>query len=111
MPPLKKYVTWGYFSVSATCSWRPPAAAITCGSVTAGCAGANATGYGHPSSYSVIVVYRVTGSAPPRSISEKPGSHRARVSSRIRSGRKLNAITESPGRIVEARPPPPPSAR
>ena len=24
-PPLKKYVTCGYFSVSATCSWRAPA--------------------------------------------------------------------------------------
>ena len=27
MPPLKKYVTWAYFSVSATWSWRTPARA------------------------------------------------------------------------------------
>ena len=25
MPPLKKYVTWAYFSVSATWNWRQPA--------------------------------------------------------------------------------------
>ena len=30
-PPPKKYVTCGYFSVSATCSCRPPVAAITFG--------------------------------------------------------------------------------
>src|SRR6202020_1491499 len=54
-PPLKKYVTCGYFSVSATCSWRSCRAAITAPIVVAGRSGANATGYGQPSSYSVIL--------------------------------------------------------
>ena len=35
-PPLKKYVTCGYFSVSATCSCVAPRSASTCESVTFG---------------------------------------------------------------------------
>ena len=54
-PPLKKYVTCGYFSVSATCSCVAPRSASTCESVTVGRSGGNATGYGQPSWYSVIV--------------------------------------------------------
>jgi hypothetical protein len=54
-PPLKKYVTCAYFSVSATCSCDIPRAARTLASVTDGRAGGKATGYGQPSSYSVIV--------------------------------------------------------
>ena len=30
-PPLKKYVTWAYFSVSATWNWRQPASETACG--------------------------------------------------------------------------------
>ena len=44
LPPPKKYVTCGYFSVSATCSWRPPCAAMTRGSVTVGRIGEKMTG-------------------------------------------------------------------
>ena len=56
-PPPKKYVTCGYFSVSATCSCRPPRAAITRGRVTVGRAGRNATGrlaWAPPYSVSVV---------------------------------------------------------
>jgi hypothetical protein len=52
---LKKYVTCGYFSVSATWSWRAPESARTVDNVVEGCSGGNATGYGQPSSYWVIV--------------------------------------------------------
>src|SRR4051794_1892694 len=44
-PPLKKYVTCGYFSVSATCSWPSPRSASTLASVVAGrCGGENTRG-------------------------------------------------------------------
>src|SRR3954469_18537825 len=52
-PPLKKYVTCGYFSVSATCSCGKPASETTCARVTDGRDGGNTIGNGHPSSYSV----------------------------------------------------------
>ena len=48
-PPLKKYVTCAYFSVSATCSCEIPARASVSASVVAGRSGGNATGYGQPS--------------------------------------------------------------
>src|SRR3954469_15949214 len=60
-PPLKKYVTCGYFSVSATCSWARRAAAATWAIVMLGRSGGNTIGYGQPSSYSVNIVYRSTG--------------------------------------------------
>ena len=52
-PPLKKYVTCGYFSVSETCSCVSPRSAISFASVISGRSGGKATGYGQPSSYSV----------------------------------------------------------
>ena len=55
-PPLKKYVTCGYFSVSATCSCARPASAITFPIVIAGRCGGNTTGKLQSSSYCVSVV-------------------------------------------------------
>ena len=43
-PPLKKYVTCAYFSVSATWSWRAPAAASVSASVYRTSCSPNATG-------------------------------------------------------------------
>ena len=43
-PPLKKYVTWAYFSVSATCSCRRPCSASTSASVSATVCSAKTTG-------------------------------------------------------------------
>ena len=43
-PPLKKYVTCGYFSVSATCSWPLPSREMTSPIVSAGRLGGKTTG-------------------------------------------------------------------
>src|SRR5690349_6237878 len=61
-PPLKKYVTWAYFSVSATWNWRQPASLIVCASDRA-VSGGNATATPRPSSYSVIVTTRTSAGA------------------------------------------------
>src|SRR6188508_2708573 len=53
-PPLKKYVTWAYFSVSATWNCRQPASLMAWASDRA-VSGGNATSTGSASSYSVIV--------------------------------------------------------
>src|SRR5206468_7199708 len=49
-PPLKKYVTCAYFSVSATWNWRQPAFDAASASDGTG-SGGNATRTGRPSSY------------------------------------------------------------
>ena len=51
---MKKYVTWAYFSVSATWSWRQPARE-TASASDGTSSGGKATSTGRPASYSVIV--------------------------------------------------------
>ena len=53
-PPLKKYVTWAYFSVSATWNCVQPASENAWASDRAS-SGPKATSTGRPDSYSVIV--------------------------------------------------------
>src|SRR6476646_4224030 len=53
-PPLKKYVTCAYFSVSATWNWRQPASENAWASDRAA-SGGKATSTGRFASYSVIV--------------------------------------------------------
>ena len=90
--PLKKYVTWAYFSVSATWNCRQPASLIACASDQA-VSGGNATSTGRPSSYSVIVTTRRSVGAvrPLGDVRSNPAnagpSARAWVSWRARSAR------------------------
>ena len=99
-PPLKKYVTCAYFSVSAQRSCRRPARAITSPNESATTSFGNATGRPRAASYSVMHAYWSSGNAMtgfPRSVSVSitSGGRFLRVSmaeiSRIRSGRKLKA--------------------
>ena len=104
-PPLKKYVTCGYFSVSATCSWRPPRGRDHRRQRRPrGARAGTRPGTASPPRTRSSSRTRSTGAAPPRSNSANAGSASARVISRIRSGRKLNASTESPGRIRASSP-------
>ena len=96
-PPLKKNVTWAYFSVSAMWYWRRPAAASTSASTSSGNSLGKATGAGMSGSYSVRHTKPTWGHAP-RAKPSKEGSAIARVSSRARSGRKLKNTTASPSR-------------
>ncbi len=98
---MKKYVTWAYFSVSATWNWRQPASATTSASERT-ISGGNATRTGRPSSYSVIVTTsRSAGAGRPvgdaRSNPAKDGpSASAWVSCRARSARKFAWMIGSP---------------
>ena len=108
MPPLKKYVTCAYFSVSATWNWRQPASENVSARERA-CSGGKATSTGRPASYSVrVTTSRPVGAGRPsgavRSKPSKTGSPSAWVSWRARSARKLAWMTGSPERTMPSTP-------
>ena len=83
-PPLKKYVTWAYFSVSATWNCRQPASLNASASERV-VSGGNATATGRPASYSVIVTTEVGRGGPagrrgPVEARRSPGRRPARGS-------------------------------
>ena len=98
-PPLKKKVTWAYFSVSAIRSWVMPIwlrySPRPFWTVTRGKATST---LGMEASYSVLHT-KVTGKNW-RVNPSKSGSTRVRVISRARSGRKLKKITLSLSEMV-----------
>ena len=98
-PPLKKYVTCAYFSVSATCSWRSPRVGQHRRDRRLG-----ARLLERDRVVPVLLVARHrrelhARGRRARSNSSKSGSPSARTIWRIRSGRKLNVSTLSPSRI------------
>ena len=93
-PPLKKKVTWAYFSVSAMRSWvMPIRERYSPRPLTTLCRGKATSTLGMEASYSVVQT-KVRGKSC-RVKPENSGSTRARVSSRARSGRKLKKMTLS----------------
>ena len=100
-PPLKKYVTWAYFSVSATWNWRQPAS-LTAWARERAVSGGNATSTGRAASYSVIVTTRRSAGPgrPGGETRSKPPnvgpSASAWVSWRARSARKFAWTIASP---------------
>ena len=96
-PPLKKKVTWAYFSVSAMRSCLRPLLATYSPSVLVSVWGLKAISrLVKVSSYLVIDTKCTLWYPPSRSKPSKSGSIIERVSSRVRSGRKLKNITLSP---------------
>ena len=96
-PQLKKYVTWAYFSVSASRRLVRPCAASTSARLPEKVWGGKTTGSPNAASYSVSVSTRRAG-GDRRSKPSKSAKARARVSCRARSARKLKKTTASPSR-------------
>ena len=85
-PPLKKYVTCAYFSVSAVRNMVRPWSDSTWATISDSTIGPNAIGKGKVSSYWVIVT-RSTGGLVPVSKPSNPSIASARTIWRMRSAR------------------------
>jgi hypothetical protein len=96
-PPLKKKVTWAYFSVSAQWNWRMPRLAEDRPSVTARHPASKAKGSPYHWSYSIMQV--TSAAARRRGRSRRSRQARAATICRGRSLRKLkNTTGSSPSR-------------
>ena len=99
-PPLKKKVTWAYFSLSAQWNWRRPASLMAWASGRCTFSGAKAMGRSLNFSWYMVMITNSRSFRPCRGNLSKPGSVKASVSSISRSPRRQQKTTLSPSAIL-----------